>query len=73
MGKIYTTQEAAKELGLEVSHVRRLLIQKKLKGRKWGRDWQVLSLDYKTQKAPKGAGMRSRKVNKKVNNSTERR
>jgi excisionase family DNA binding protein len=53
MGKIYTTQEAAKELGLEVSHVRRLLEQGKIKGRKWGRDWQVLSLDYKRQKAPR--------------------
>ncbi len=54
MEKIYTTQQAAKALGLEVSHVRRLLIQKKLDGRKWGRDWQVLSLDYTPQKARKG-------------------
>ena len=53
MEKIYTTQEAAKELGLEVSHVRRLLIQGKIKGRKWGRDWQVLSLDYQPMKKPK--------------------
>ena len=53
MTKIYTTKEAAEKLGLEVSHVRRLLEQGKIKGRKWGRDWQVLSLDYERQKAPK--------------------
>ena len=55
MAKMYTTKEAADKLGLEVSHVRRLLEQGKIKGRKWGRDWQVLSLDYKRQKAQKGS------------------
>jgi len=53
MAKVYTTKEAAEKLGLEVSHVRRLLEQGKIKGKKWGRDWQVLSLDCQRQKAPK--------------------
>lgn len=61
MPRIYTTKEAAEKLGLEVSHVRRLLEQGKIKGKKWGRDWQVLSLDYKRQKAPKGTGRRTKK------------
>jgi len=73
MAKVYTTKEAAKALGLEVSHVRRLLIQKKLDGRKWGRDWQVLSLDYTPQKALKGTGKRYRGVNKEIDNSIERK
>ena len=56
MAKVYTTQQAAKELGLEVSHVRRLLEQGKIKGKKWGRDWQVLSLDYQRKRRPKKRG-----------------
>lgn len=49
----YTTKEAAEKLGLEVSHVRRLLEQGKLKGKKWGRDWMVSSLDYQRQRRPR--------------------
>jgi len=49
----YTTKEAAERLGLEVSHVRRLLEEGKIRGKKWGRDWMVLSLDYQRRRAPK--------------------
>jgi excisionase family DNA binding protein len=56
----YTTKEAAKRLGLEVSHVRRLLEEGKMKGKKWGRDWMVTSLDYQRKRRPKtGKGERS--------------
>lgn len=48
--KQYTVIEAAHELGLDPSQVRRLLKDKRIKGHKWGRDWVVLSLDYKKKK-----------------------
>jgi excisionase family DNA binding protein len=50
---MFTTKEAADRLGLEVSHIRRLLEQGKMKGRKLGRDWVVLSLDYQRMRRPK--------------------
>ena len=49
----YTSKEAAERLGLEVSHVRRLLEEGKIKGKKWGRDWMVTSLDYQRKRRPK--------------------
>jgi excisionase family DNA binding protein len=49
----YTTKEAAERLGLEVSHVRRLLEEGKIRGKKWGRDWMVTSLDYQRKRRPK--------------------
>ena len=51
--KTYTTAEAAKELGLTTGHVRLLLEHGKLKGKKWGRDWMVTSLDYQRKRRPK--------------------
>jgi len=53
--KQYTVNEAAHELGLDPSQVRRLLKDKRIKGHKWGRDWVVLSLDYKRKRKPKGS------------------
>ena len=50
---MFTTKETADRLGLEVSHIRRLLEQGKMKGRKLGRDWVVLSLDYQRMRRPK--------------------
>ena len=47
------TKEAAQRLGIDQSHLRRLLEQRKLKGKKLGRDWVVLSLDYERKRAPK--------------------
>ena len=37
----WTTRELAEETQLDQSHIRRLLIQGKLKGRKIGRDWLI--------------------------------
>jgi len=47
------TKEAAEHLGLSQEHVRRLLEQGKISGKKLGRDWVVLSLDYKRKRRPK--------------------
>ena len=54
----YTTKEAAARLGLEVSHVRRLLEEGKIKGKKWGRDWMVTRLDYQRKRRPKTKSLR---------------
>ncbi len=50
MTNIYSVNEAAQRLGLDPSQIRRLLATGKIKGKKLGRDWVVLSLDYKKQK-----------------------
>jgi excisionase family DNA binding protein len=49
----YTTKEAAERLGLEVSHVRRLLEEGKIEGKEFGRDLMVLGLDCERRRAPK--------------------
>ena len=49
----YTVKEAADILDFDPSHVRRLLLKGKLKGKKWGRDWMVLELNYKRKRRPK--------------------
>lgn len=50
MVDIYSVNEAAEKLGLDPSQVRRLLAKGKIKGKKLGHDWVVLSLNYKKQK-----------------------
>jgi len=50
---MYSVKEAAQKLGLGTSQVRRLLAKGKIKGKKLGRDWVVLSLDYKRKRKPK--------------------
>jgi excisionase family DNA binding protein len=51
--RLYSTKEAAVKLGLSPDHVRRLLEQGKIEGKKLDRDWVVLSLDYKRKRKPK--------------------
>jgi len=51
---MHSTKEAAKELGISDAHLRRLLAKGEIKGRKWGRDWMVLSLNYRRKRRPKG-------------------
>jgi len=50
---MYSTKEAAQQLGLDESQVRRLLQQGEIKGKKLGRDWVVLELDYRRKRKPK--------------------
>lgn len=54
MTDVYSVNEAAQELGLNPSQVRRLLISGEIEGKKLGHDWVVLSLDYKRKRVPKG-------------------
>jgi len=44
---VYSVEEAAKKLNLDPSRVRLLLAQGRIEGKKLGRDWVVLSLEYK--------------------------
>ncbi len=53
--ELLSTNEAAKRLGLDPSQVRRLLAKGEIKGKKLGRDWVVLSFDYKRKRKPKQA------------------
>ncbi len=48
-----SNREAGEKLGLSADHVRRLLEQGKIEGKKVGPDWVVLSLDYKRNRRPK--------------------
>ena len=41
MAEWITTVEAARLTGYTADYIRRLIRSGKLKGRKWGRDWQV--------------------------------
>jgi len=50
---MYSVQEASHQLNLDHSQVRRLLRSGDIEGKKWGRDWMVLSLDYKRKRKPK--------------------
>ena len=50
MTNIYSVNEAAQKLGLDPSQIRRLLAKGEIEGKKLGRDWVVLSLNYKKKK-----------------------
>ncbi len=50
---MYSTQEAASKLALSQNQVRYLLTQGRIKGKKLGHDWVVLSLDYQRKRKPK--------------------
>ena len=52
--RIYSVTVAAKRLRISDGHCRRLLEAGKIKGKKLGHDWVVLSLDYKRKRKPKG-------------------
>jgi excisionase family DNA binding protein len=53
MAHVYSVEEAAEKLGLDTSHVRRLLRKGEIKGKRLGRDWVVLRLDYQRKRKPK--------------------
>ena len=44
--RIYSVDEAADALAISVRRVRKLLEENRIKGKKLGRDWAVLSLEY---------------------------
>ena len=50
---MYSVVEAGRRLGLDPSHVRRLLAKGQIEGKKLGGTWVVLSLDYKRKRKPK--------------------
>ena len=51
---MYSVREAARKLGLSERHLRLLLQTGEVKGRKLGRDWVVLNLNYTRKRKPKG-------------------
>lgn len=50
---LLSTKEAAEVLGLSQDHIRRLLEEGKLRGRKIGNSWVVLELNYERKRRPK--------------------
>ncbi len=50
---MYSVREAAMKIGLSERHLRLLLERGRIEGKKIGRDWVVLSLDYKRKRKPK--------------------
>jgi excisionase family DNA binding protein len=54
--ELLTTKEAADKLGLSTDHVRRLLEQGKITGKKLGRDWVIPTLNYTRKRKPKRGG-----------------
>jgi len=53
MANVYSVNEAAQRLGLDPSQIRRLLKKGEIEGKKLGRDWVVLRLNYKRKRKPK--------------------
>jgi excisionase family DNA binding protein len=51
---MYSVKEAAEKIGISERHLRLLLINGEVKGKKLGHDWVVLSLNYKRKRKPKG-------------------
>ncbi len=51
---MYSVQEAAKLIGISESHLRLLLKRGEVKGKRLGRDWVVLDLNYTRKRKPKG-------------------
>jgi len=50
---MFSVKEAAGKLGISERRVRQLLEGGRIQGKKLGRDWVVLSLDYKRKRKPK--------------------
>ena len=51
--EMYNVKQAATEIGLSERHLRLLLKRGEIEGKKLGRDWIVLSLDYRRKRKPK--------------------
>ena len=50
---MYSVKEAANKLGLSEQHIRYLLARGEIAGKRLGRDWVVLSVDYKRKRKPR--------------------
>jgi excisionase family DNA binding protein len=50
---MYSVQEAAKLIRISESHLRLLLKGGEIRGKRLGRDWVVLELDYQRKRKPK--------------------
>jgi len=55
---MYSVKEAAQKMDLSERHLRLLLKEGKIDGKKLGHDWIVLSLDYKRKRKQKGGKRR---------------
>lgn len=51
---MYSVKEAAQKMGISERHLRLLLQTREIKGKKLGRDWIVLDLNYTRKRKPKG-------------------
>jgi len=51
---IFSVKETAIKLGISDRRVRKLLEEGRIKGKKLGRDWVVLDLEYKRKRQYKG-------------------
>jgi excisionase family DNA binding protein len=51
---MYSTREAAQQMGISERHLRLLLQSGEIKGKKLARDWVVLDLNYTRKRKPKG-------------------
>ena len=50
---MYSVKEAAQKMGFSERHLRSLLQNGEVNGKKIGRDWLVLELNYKRKRKPK--------------------
>ena len=53
---MHSVKEAAQMIGVSESHLRLLLKRGEIRGKKLGRDWVVLDLNYKRKRKPRGKG-----------------
>jgi hypothetical protein len=51
---MHSVRETSIKLGLSEQHVRYLLANGQIRGKKLGRDWVVLNMNYKRKRKPKG-------------------
>ena len=51
---MYSVKEAATRMGISERHLRLLLQKGEIDGKKLGRDWVVLDLNYTRKRKPKG-------------------
>ena len=51
---MYSVKEAAKRIGISERHIRLLLQNGEIAGKKLGRDWVVLDLNYTRKRKAKG-------------------